>query len=289
MQHLGNPRRLFNIMGRETRIPFYTLFLLCCLCAFTPSTAMSAGLVLGAVPGERLHFDVHWMGIPAGEAVMQMDDAPPGAYAVQMTMATTGMVRLIHVLNETMRAEGQSSPAGRFEVQRYTKDQRKSKKIKWTTYQFDREMQQVHRVQKEAGRHSDERETIFLNSDETVDPITGFYALRAWPKLLPNTTLHWFVVDGDKIYCLSIAIGGSHRLKTPLGSFTAFPVRVVVENSEQFLHRKKERSQSNAIVVWLTDDIRRIPIRLEAEMAIGAVVAELVAFEDGRGEKKSIQ
>lgn len=255
---------------------------------FMPGTALSEAkpelLPLGAASGERLHYDVSWLGITAGNATMKMD-VRAKHYTVQAKLATTGMVRVLHSLDELMKAEGVLS-ALRFQVQRYTKDQRKNKTTKLTTYDFDPDMLQVLSTQNETGRKEDEIQTIALNSEQTVDPLSGFYALRAWPNLSPNSTMDWFVVDGDKIYCLAIAIGGSYRLHTALGWFTAFPVQIAVKNSKKFLNHAVNGDKKGAIVIWLTDDRRRMPVQVEAQMAFGSVVAELVAFDDGRGEKR---
>ena len=245
------------------------------------------GFPLGAASGEQLSFSIHWMGLSAGDATMNMDITKKGLYVAKTTFSTSGLVRLLHALDESMKAEGLTD-FGIFHVNRFTKEQRRPNKVKVTTYQFDKEMQQVVTTRRETGRKEVDRKNIPLESDQTLDPISSFYALRAWPALLPNSTLTRFLIDGDTVYCVTVTVGGSHRLTTSLGKFTAFPVTITVANSEQFLLHDSTGDKKGSIVIWLTDDMRRIPLRVEAQIALGSITAELVAFDDGQGEKKAI-
>ena len=277
-----------NALIQRTKTPFLGLLLSVCLGIFIPQTARSAGFPLGAASGERLSFNVRWMGLSAGDATMDMDITPKGHYVAQTAFSTSGLVRLLHALDESMIAKGLSD-FGIFHAQLFTKEQRRPNKVKVTTYQFDKEMQQVVSTRRETGHKKAVRQSIPLDSEQTLDPISGFYALRAWPALLPNTNLQRLLVDGDTVYCVTITVGGTHRLTLSLGQFTVFPVTVTVANSAQFLLHGNTGDKKGSIVIWLTDDMRRMPVRVEAQIALGSVVAELVSFDDGQGEKKSMQ
>lgn len=284
-QAIQSAKRAIHAAPKWAKTPVFWLILSLFLATFIPRTTLSSVLPLGAASGERLHFDVSWLGIPAGKASMMLD-VQAKRYILETTLSTTGMVRVVHSLDETMKAKGRLFGLT-FQSKRYTKNQQKRGKTKITTYDFETDMRQVLRVQREVGRRNKEIRTIPLNSERTVDPLSGFYTLRAWPRLLPNSILNWFVVDGKKVFCLTISVGGSYRLETGLGWFTAFPVQIAVKNSKKFMNHTTSGDKKGAVVIWLTDDRRRIPIRVEAKMAFGSVVAELVAFEDGRGEKRA--
>ncbi|MBF0461245.1 MAG: DUF3108 domain-containing protein, partial [Magnetococcales bacterium] len=233
----------------------------------------------GAATGEKLRFKVSWLGVPAGEVTLQLSGTPDGPYTAQASVATAGAVRVVHVLDEWRKAEGHRHDAV-FAAQQYVSEQHKGAQTKWTSYLFDREMREVVRLRRETGR-PDETRPIPLGNDQVGDPLSGFYALRAWPDLLPGHHLARQVVDGEKVYCLAITAGGSRLLHTELGDFNVFSVQVVVENTASF-------RQKQPILVWLTDDARRIPVQVEAQLVLGSMVAELVAFEDGRGEHRAV-
>ena len=234
---------------------------------------------MGAASGEQLHYDVRWLGVPAGRASMTMS-ARSDRYTLTLTLATTGMVRALHPITETLKAVGQLSSL-QFRTHRYTKDQNRGSKNTFTTYRFDAKQRQVVRVKRESDRAQEERQTIPLGKAHTLDPLSGLYALRAWPKLLPHSTLRWFVVEGDQIHRLKLSVGGSYRLETVLGQVVAFPVYVAVTTSKKFFRADGK----GGIVIWMTDDRRRMPVRVEAKLAFGSVVAELARFDDARGDK----
>ncbi len=239
--------------------------------------AAESDWVWGAGTGERLQYRLDWMGVPSGRATTQMKSGPGHDYTVETTFSTLGAARLFRVIDDRITVEGHRQESN-FTTHRYVKDQHRGDQ-KWQfSYQFDREMRQVLRLY----QHPEEpqgKTAIPLGTDDVIDPLSLFYAVRGWPELLPNHTLERQVVDGEKVFCLTFAIGGSRLLHTALGNFQVFPLRMTVENSESLRQR-------GPIVLWLTDDHRRIPVQVEAQIAIGSVVAELVAFDDGRGESR---
>ncbi|MEO5355272.1 MAG: DUF3108 domain-containing protein [Magnetococcus sp. XQGC-1] len=236
---------------------------------------------LGAAPGERLRYRVHWMGITAGDASMQLESGPGRGYLLQSGLSSVGAARVIRALDEWFKVEGEHRESA-FIPRQYVKDQRRDNRVKWTSYQFDREMRQVVRLRRGEEGRPDEILPIPFSAEPLADPLSLLYAVRARQELLPGQTLERLVVDGERIYCLTITVGGGRQLHTSLGEFRVFSLQVAVENSELFRQR-------GPIQLWLTDDARRIPIQVEAQLAFGAVVAELVAFEDGRGESRKVQ
>ena len=42
--------------------------------------------------------------------------------------------------------------------------------------------------------------------------------------------------------------------------------------------KKQDKGQ---LVIWLTDDDRKLPVRIDAESGYGSVTAELVQFKEG--------
>ncbi|MEO5364278.1 MAG: DUF3108 domain-containing protein, partial [Magnetococcus sp. DMHC-8] len=236
---------------------------------------------LGAAPGEHLQYTIRWLGAPAATAAMQVESGPGDTYTVQTTFATMGATRLIRAIDDSLTAEGRYQEAG-FMAQRFVKDQRRGEQIRWTRYHFDREMHQVQRLHRSQADRPEEATTIPFAMAQITDPLSALYAVRAWSDLLPDQTLARWVVDGEKVFCLTMTVGGGRLLQTPLGTFPVFSLQVVVENAEK-------RRYKGPIQLWLTDDHRRIPVQVEAQLSIGTVVAELTAYEDGRGNSRSVQ
>lgn len=253
------------------------------LLVWSISTAKAGGAdwFFGATNGERLQYKLYWMGVLSGESTLQMVHNHRGVYTIQTTLATLGAARLVRAIDEHLTAKGQRLGT-HWAGQRYAKEQKRTNHTKWTTYQFDWPMREVVRTRRVQGERREETTlSIPLDREESTDPLSGFFAMRTWPDLLPGRVLERVVVEGEKVYCLTISVGGSHQLSTRFGEMAAFPVQVTVSNSEMFRDRP--------VVIWLTDDKRRMPVKVEAQLSFGSVVAELVGFEDGLGESRSVE
>jgi len=64
------------------------------------------------------------------------------------------------------------------------------------------------------------------------------------------------------------------QLKTPLGERSTVRVRLTTD----FSGKLKAKSD---LVIYFTDDAAHVPVRIEAELGLGTVVAEAVEFHSG--------
>jgi hypothetical protein len=236
--------------------------------------AQESGWRLGAAQGERLYYRIRWLGVPSADASLQLEQGK--GYKITAKLATTGAARMLKTINETLSADGEHRD-GAFIGRHFVKDQQRGDQTRWTSYLFDREMRQVLRRHRPQEGKPEERLVIAVENEQINDPLSAVYAVRAWPELLLGRTLQRTVVDGEKAFCLTVTVGGSETWQGELGAFRAFALQVVVENSETLRQR-------GPMQLLVTDDARRIPLQIEAQLAIGAVVAELIGYDDGRGE-----
>jgi hypothetical protein len=225
----------------------------------------------GAVPGEKLVFNVHWMGVPGGRAEMTMGEAEEGKYNIKAMVKTIGVVSFFHPLRDTLRSVGDRLLDGGFRSSNFTRDQRRGKKSRKINVEFDQKNRLVTRTA------TYEKPTLINTTSNNVkDPVALFYAIRSLPKLIPNTTLQWLTV-GRKEYKVLIKIGKPKKKSVPLGRYNVIPVKLIVP-SDAGLVRQEE-----ALTIWLSTDNRRMPLRVETRLSLGSVAADLVEFNDGRG------
>ncbi|MEO5331293.1 MAG: DUF3108 domain-containing protein [Magnetococcus sp. YQC-5] len=231
---------------------------------------------LGAAPGERLKFNVHWMGLPAGLAFMDVKTTSPGLYSLVAGVESIGAVKLLYPIKDRMQAEG-LMVANDYSVRYFSKQQQRGSASRLIEYRFDREWGEAIRTQ-------EGEETLAVGgvTPRVNDILTGFFTLRACPSLVPGAHLYLPMVDGQKVYQVSATVGNKEKLHTPLGWFDVFPMTVVVENSDLF------RLQGS-IVVWLTHDLRRMPVRVESRIDFKRVAADLISYDDGRGDRRDLK
>lgn len=226
--------------------------------------------VLGAAPGEILKFNVQWYGVPAGSAYMESRPTMSGQYSLTAGVESIGLIKFLHPIKDVLHTEGFLSPKG-FVTRYFSKHQQRGDSSRLIEYRFDREWGEVVRTQE-----GEEPFIIGGVNPGINDLVTGFFTLRACPSLGPGANLYLPMLDGKKIYEVAASVGPSERLNTPLGWFDVLPMTVMVENSDLF------RLQGS-VVVWLTNDIRRMPVRVESRIDFKSVAADLIFYEDGRG------
>ena len=89
-----------------------------------------------------------------------------------------------------------------------------------------------------------------------------------------NTTdeLVFDVANREKTYPLVMKIIGKEKVSVPAGDFNCIIVEPFFRGEGIFSQKGKR------ILVWLTDDEKRIPIRMEAEVFIGSVKVSLEKY-----------
>jgi len=125
------------------------------------------------------------------------------------------------------------------------------------------------------------KETRFDVGPCVLDVLSAFFVARA--RGLPEgegLTLPLF--DNGRRYVLSVRLRGRERLDLPPPLGKAVPTMIVepllLEGTGLFV-------KAGRLMIWLTDDARRIPVRLRSKVAIGSVSADLESYHapaDGR-------
>jgi hypothetical protein len=148
------------------------------------------------------------------------------------------------------------------------------------------------RIKQIEGKYKSDKETIFDDSSKNItffnhlkgtktehsitdkvawDVISGFYYLRTQP-LEVGKTVYIDIFDSDKFYKAEINVLRREKIVLPgVGEVNTVVVRPELK-SDGLFQRKGD------ILIWLTDDGKRIPVRVETKVPVGDVVAELKKF-----------
>ena len=81
--------------------------------------------------------------------------------------------------------------------------------------------------------------------------------------------------SGKKNYPMRVRVLGKERIKTPVGRFNCIVVEPRLKSEGIFKHKGR-------LIVWLSDDERRIPVRMKSQVTIGSITASLVEWKAGR-------
>ena len=77
--------------------------------------------------------------------------------------------------------------------------------------------------------------------------------------------------DG-KLYPLKVLIHRREEIRVPAGRFNCIVVEPMLEGEGIF-------NQTGRITIWLTDDDRRIPVRVRSKVFVGSISIRLVSIE----------
>ncbi len=105
------------------------------------------------------------------------------------------------------------------------------------------------------------------------DVLGAMYFVRTLP-LRVGDAIPIDTHDSKKSYPLIINVLREERIDTPVGSFDCLVVEPKLQTSGLF-------RRSGSLVVWVTQDERRLPVKMESRIKVGAVSAILTGIEYG--------
>ncbi len=213
--------------------------------------------------GEQLTYEISWLNITAGTAVMAVSDAGMDSGRSRAKLITTAQSRpaitkFFPVDNrvESIVDSATLRPEHLFFKRREGK---KKEDIEYTFHQNDGKVTVV----KGGGT-----ETLEMPPG-TQDVISCLYFARSELSFQPGASLTMNVFHDKKNRKLDVQVEEIETVSGPWGEVEAARVLVVMPFQGLFLNQGNIR-------VWFTNDERRIPVRMKAKVIIGSIVADLV-------------
>jgi hypothetical protein len=213
---------------------------------------------------EKLIYDLTWTGIKAGTASLELINEG-GAYKIVSTARSAQWISVFYTVDD--RAEStlsKNSPFPEFwQPVRYRLRVREGRQRKDKEVIFDRANNKARYVD-------------FLNKEEkqfdvpvsVLDPISSFYHLRT-RKLVVGESVYVTIFDSKKVWNVEVQVLRKEKVILPIGTFDTVVVKPLMK-SEGIFYRKGE------ILIWLTDDTKHLPVRVQTKVAVGSVTATLV-------------
>jgi hypothetical protein len=213
--------------------------------------------------GERLIFDVNYGFITAGEATMSVVryDSVAGRKCYRIEFAVNSLPSFSWIYKVEDRyltfIDVEALAPWKFEQH-----------IREGSYKRDfvAEFDQINHVAKTT-------EGEFPIPEYVHDIMSAFYFVRAldlsgW-QVGDGTTLFNFYKD--KSHELKVRCLGRQELEVAAGTFNTIVVEPLVKEGGLF-------KSEGRIVIWLTDDERKIPVRVNTKVVVGSIDTELRAY-----------
>lgn len=103
---------------------------------------------------------------------------------------------------------------------------------------------------------------------DTQDLVTGLYSLRRLP-LAVGKTFDLIISDSGLVYKVPVHVTAREQQKSILGKLWCFRVEAEIFGEKRLIE------QEGSMILWITDDARRIPVRTQINANIGRVEVKL--------------
>lgn len=231
-------------------------------------------------PGEWLKFRVHYGFLNASYATLHvknnMIDSIP-VYHVVGRGKTTGFASIFFKVDDTYESYFDKKDGKPYRFVRklneggYTKD---------VEINFDHEKEiAVLNDKKNDKKHN------FTLQDSVQDLISAFYFLRnnyEFSDLVVGEALELKVLyDDDGIYRFRLKYLGKEILKTKYGKVECLKFQPLVQSGRVF-------KEQESLALWVSNDLNRIPVRIKANLAVGAISADLDGYNGLKHQFKII-
>ena len=114
------------------------------------------------------------------------------------------------------------------------------------------------------------------------DIVSAFYLARTfdYSNMKVDDKFHLQNFYKDKVYDLDVRYVGRETVEVPAGKFDCIIVEPLVQEGGLF------KSEGN-ILVWLTNDKLKVPVKVKTKVVIGSIDADLTSYEGLAGELES--
>lgn len=218
--------------------------------------------------GENLIYVIKWGGITGGRASFTVtgwvEHSSRTAYHIVSEAHSVGVVNAFYKVRDRNEIwlDRQSLSTLHF-----------SGRIREGKYKVDRDFSVDHPAgtfRYESQRLGEEAFKVIEGTApaHVLDPFSSLFYVRTQPMEVGRDIVI-DVLDGKKVYPMVVRVHAREKVKVPAGKFDCFKVEPMLRDPGIFINKGKK------VLVWLTADERRIPVRMESEVFIGSVSADL--------------
>ncbi|HSB43616.1 MAG TPA: DUF3108 domain-containing protein [Nitrospira sp.] len=213
--------------------------------------------------GERLTYEISWLNIMAGTAVMEVGEGGSSGESNNARLITTAQSRpaITKFFPVDNRVESEFDLRALL-PQHMTFRRREGRKKEDIEYTFH------HREGTVTATRGGTTETLPILPG-TQDLISCLYYVRSILPMKPGASLTMNVHHDKKNRTIEVRVEDIETVEGVWGKIDAARVLVIMPFQGIFLNQGNIR-------VWFTTDERRTPVRMKAKVIIGSIVADLV-------------
>lgn len=217
---------------------------------------------------EKLRYDLTWKGIKTGEAELEVRQEGNDIQLISRAKSSAFIsifYRVEDVVTSTIkrgenRGNGEGLVGLPYNYRAKIREGKQRRNIEFIMDHAARKATFINYLSKE-------KKTFDINESE-FDPLSSFYFVRTLPLEVGKSV--FIDIFDRKLYRTEVQVLKREVIATSAGTFKTVLIKPVMK-SEGIFFRKGD------ILIWLTDDNRRIPVMLQTKVAFGSVTATLVS------------
>ncbi len=225
-----------------------------------PALAYASGF---RVP-ERLVYDLTWAGIKTGTATLEVSSENDKTRIVS-TARSASWVSVFYTVDDRIETD-LSLPRARAAI-----GTPRSYKVRIREGRHRRNKEVVFDGINHRASFTDhltgEKKDIEIR-DNTFDPLSSFYYIRTL-KTEVGKSVYVEVLDSKKLWNVEVKVIRKERVSTKLGNFDTIVIKPLLR-SEGIFNKRGD------MYIWLTDDEKHVPVRMQTKVAVGNVTATLI-------------
>jgi hypothetical protein len=236
-----------------------------------PSNAFGAG--------EKILYRVHYGFVTAGEAELSIDkkihtinDRP--CYKIDIHGRTTGLADKLFNVKDNWGTYLDTAAMAPHQFYRHIREGKYRKNEMVHFQQLNRKA--VVSTLSKNGRDIENTE-VFNVPSYVQDLISGYYYLRTLDYTHTKTgeILKVDAFFDKEVYDFKVRFLGREKVKTEMGRIDALVLTPILPDNKLF-------KGENAVRIWISDDENKIPLKIKAEMMVGAVEIDIRDFQKSR-------
>ena len=222
-------------------------------------------------PGEQSVFEVSYLGVPTGTVVitvgLQMEQFGKPIWPIVCTASTDLSIYPVRDRYISYWDWGQNRNIG----SEFTRDENKKKDREKMRYDFSKK-----KIFATKQKESNKAEDFIYDAQEGVVDLAGAaFSLRN-ASLEVGSEYKLPIFTGLVTYEMSAKVAGKEKLTTRQGDKNVLKVSFTAGGWTGGLAPKR------ALTLWVLDDPTHLPVKFEAELMVGSIVAELTTSYPGR-------
>ena len=218
---------------------------------------------------ERFHYEIRWLGIKAGDLIMEIKRLKPekNRFAINITARSAGLLDLLYPIEDTFESIVEGA---QFFPLFHSMQQKEGRRRNYKETHYDQKKFVVKY------KKNDREPVRYKLSGPVHNEFTSFFVLRILPLKKKEQIIVPTFAD-KKRHMVQVLVHPAEERASIFGTVNA--LKVIPHLTFKGLYTKM-----NDPVIWLSDDSLRIPLAFKAKIKIGSLTATLIDYwrKDGR-------